>query len=93
MSLHYGPEWCWDQSRPEAIEARRQMELFFETCGAFQRSVKAGDVRKELADFAELKVGEMRISGKDDQLSNAERDGLIVGDFGFTECSYYNIKC
>lgn len=25
MSNHYGPEWSWDQTRPEAIEARRQM--------------------------------------------------------------------
>jgi hypothetical protein len=27
-TLHYGPEWSWDQSRPEAIEARRQAEEF-----------------------------------------------------------------
>jgi hypothetical protein len=24
MSLHYGPIWSWDQSRPEAIEAHRK---------------------------------------------------------------------
>ena len=24
-SLHYGPRWFWDQSRPEAIRARAQM--------------------------------------------------------------------
>lgn len=25
MDEHYGPEWAWDQTRPEAIEARRQV--------------------------------------------------------------------
>ncbi|MGA7579668.1 MAG: hypothetical protein ACLQUW_03205 [Desulfobaccales bacterium] len=28
MSLHYGPKWCWDQNRPEAIEARLEMAKF-----------------------------------------------------------------
>lgn len=36
MSLHFGPEWSWDQTRPEAIEARHQMELFFKGCPSFQ---------------------------------------------------------
>jgi len=45
-------------------------------------------LRKELRDFAEFKVGKMRMHGKDDQLSNAERDGLSVGTFGFTDCFF-----
>ena len=28
MSVHYGPSWAWDQTRPEAIEARAQMAKF-----------------------------------------------------------------
>ena len=28
IGLHFGPEWFWDQNRPGAIEARRQMAEF-----------------------------------------------------------------
>ncbi len=38
VSGHFGPEWCWDQSRPEAIRARAQMEEFRKLLVAAQRA-------------------------------------------------------
>lgn len=36
--VHYGPKWCWDQNRPEAIQARAQMEESYRILRAAQRS-------------------------------------------------------
>ena len=38
MSLHYGPEWMWDQNRPEAIEARREVEAAYRRWLVSQKS-------------------------------------------------------
>lgn len=37
-SCHYGPEWAWDQTRPEAIRAHRRLEEFHRKLLAAQRS-------------------------------------------------------
>jgi hypothetical protein len=50
MSQHFGPEWFWDQSRPEAILARARMEEFHN--GLQDRRRRQQD-RKEVQDFIE----------------------------------------
>ncbi len=50
MSFHFGPEWYWDQTRPEAIRAHVQMEEFHK--GLQQRRRQRQD-RKEVQDFLE----------------------------------------
>jgi hypothetical protein len=44
--LHYGPEWAWDWNRPEAIEARRQIQE-----GYMQRYSQARDEQALLTEL------------------------------------------
>ena len=50
MSLHYGPKWFWDQSRPEAILAHAQMAEFHN--GLQERQRQKQDMQ-EVLDFFE----------------------------------------
>ncbi len=50
MSLHFGPEWFWDQTRPEAIVAHAQMEEFH---NALHERRRQRQDRKEVQDFLE----------------------------------------
>src|SRR5271168_864821 len=38
MNLHYGPRWAWDQTRPEAISAHREMAESHKIFSAPQRN-------------------------------------------------------
>jgi hypothetical protein len=38
-------------------------------------------LRKRLAEFREFEFGKARVHEKDDQLSNAEKDGLCIGPY------------
>ena len=40
MNLHFGPKWSWDQTRPEAIEARSQMAEFHRKLRLRQRNAQ-----------------------------------------------------
>jgi hypothetical protein len=44
-SIHYGPKWAWDQSRPEAIEAHRQAAKFYTSTCAVQKPRSAEQER------------------------------------------------
>ena len=48
-TLHYGPPWFWDQSRPEAIEARRQMEASYRAIRTAQRRGSASPESRVLS--------------------------------------------
>ena len=49
MSLHYGPKWCWDQNRPEAIGRVLEMAKFHKK---LQRTSAAG--RQDIQEDAGL---------------------------------------
>ena len=55
MNLNFGPEWFWDQNRPEAIEARRQAAEFHMRCGAFLRTSLAKQDRAATSGNSQAK--------------------------------------
>jgi hypothetical protein len=55
MNLHYGPEWFWDQTRPEALEALRQMKEFQKGCHAFQLTSQANSARTGISGNSRAK--------------------------------------
>jgi hypothetical protein len=46
MPIHYGPEWAWDYTRPEAIEALRQMKEGHKVFGEVQPHVSECQAEK-----------------------------------------------
>lgn len=46
---HFGPRWYWDQSRPEAIEARSQVAEFHKRCLVLPLSRQAKTEQRETA--------------------------------------------
>jgi hypothetical protein len=50
MTMHYGPTWAWDQSRPEAIEAHRQVAEFHNGICEAHKLQQAAQARREIVE-------------------------------------------
>ncbi len=55
MSLHYGPKWCWNQNRPEAILARAQMAEFHKELHDRQRRRQTMKETQEILESSPTK--------------------------------------